>query len=264
MNISALSYFSINNNVAKNELIYKFINYYNMSSYKNYFNKIENLNVKLPIVYAIKKYNNKYEFEVYYYRYLHNRKNLYDIDLDDYNNFININDLYKLNPYIKNSKLLHSNFIILSYDINIDFFENNSPIINYYYGGKHSQYHDGIWSYYILEENSNNNKIKRTNEYGLLDIIFNKFNKEKYLVNLFSESDSIIFFSKKPFKKLVSIYIEYTSYNKFIKFLEYFNYDKEIINFCLKTYDNTYKFCVSYDFDMDYNIQKTAIFSIFQ
>lgn len=264
MNISALSYFQINNNVPRNELLDKFIDLNNMFIYKKFFAKIKQLKLKLPIVYAIKKYNNNIEFEIYFYRYKYNRKNIYDIDLDSFNNFINYNDLLTLNDNINKSKLINSNFIILSYNVNIDFFNNNSPIVNYYYGGKHSPYHNGIWAYYTLEENFNIKNISRTNEYGLLDVIFKKFNRKKFLVNLFAESGSIIFFSKKPIKQLLSIYIEQTSFSKFIYFLKYFKYDINIIQFCLDTYDDTYKFCISYDFDTNLVIHKTAIFSIFQ
>ena len=68
-NISALSYLAINDIVPKKELLLKFVDNYNDKNYKNYFNKIINLNLIRKPVYVIKKINDQYEYEVYFYRY---------------------------------------------------------------------------------------------------------------------------------------------------------------------------------------------------
>ena len=94
-NISALSYVKINKNVPKSELLYKIANKYNDSKYINYFNKIINLNLYRTPVYVIKKNNEKYEYEIYFYRYDPYRKSNYktpnanylDVILDKYDTF---------------------------------------------------------------------------------------------------------------------------------------------------------------------------------
>jgi len=268
-NISALSYLKVNNNVPKSELLYKFANKYNDSKYVNYFNKIINLNLYRTPVYVIKKNNNKYEYEIYFYRYDPHRKSKYDspnanyldVILDKYNTFTKKNEFDELmvKPY-KNKLFKENDFIIVSYDVNEKFFKNSNDItFNYYFD---SGDRTDSFRYLIREEDSSGNIIT-TNKYGLFITIFLPTDKKKYLVDLFESDDCIIFYAYKPKTKTHAFYYEKSTFDKFILFLEYFKYDKEIIDFSKKTYNNNYDFCFSYDMNDEGIIQKTAIFSIF-
>lgn len=266
-NISALSYLRVNHNVPHKELIDFFINKYSSDKYKKYMNLVKSIN-KLP-VYVIKKIGDKYEYEIYFYRYDPDRKtnfkiknaNYLDIKLDSLKKFPSNKELDLLNVKPYNNKLFKDNkFIICSYDVNENFFLNNEKITyNYYFDNEKDKL---LYRYITIEENYQG-IIKETNQYGLYYSIFKDFNdKKKYLINLFESDDCIIFYAYKPHTNSNAFYYENLSYNKFIFFLEYFKYDQQILEFCLKNYNDTYRFCVSYDIDSNGNILKTAIFSI--
>ena len=268
-NISALSYVKIDNNVPKSELLYKFVNKYNDSKYVNYFNKIIKLNLYRTPVYVIKKNNDKYEYEIYFYRYDPYRKSNYttpnanylDVILDKYDTFTKKNEFDELDIKPYNNKLFkENNFIIVSYDVNENFFKNSNDLtFNYYFDSGDRK---DLFRYLIREEDSNGT-ITLTNKYGLFITIFQPTDKKKYLVDLFESDDCIIFYAYKPKTKTHAFYYEKSTFDKFILFLKYFKYGKEIIDFSRKTYNNTYDFCFSYDMNDDGIIQKTAIFSIF-
>lgn len=288
-NVSALSYLNTKYNVPKYELLYLFIDKYNDDKYKNYMNKILNLNLKMSPVYVIKKINNNYEYEIYFYRYDQYRKstfkdkhaNFLDLRLNNYHEtFPTIEQLKELNLNLYSNKLFNNNlkyiqfkkdnniqfdkntedeFIIVSYDVNEKFFINENHTYNYYY----FKHHDPTYTFYIKEEDDNN-KITETNQYNLFYYIFNKNDRIKFLVDKIESEDCIIFYAYKPNKNMHALYYENLHFGKFIYFLEYFNYDKDIINFCNTNYNNNYRFCVSYDMNIDYQVQKTAIFSILQ
>jgi hypothetical protein len=266
-NISALSYLRVNHNVPHKELIDFFIRNYSEDKYQKYINLVKSIN-KLP-VYVIKKINDKYEFEIYFYRYDPDRKttfkvknaNYMDIKLDNLEKFPSKKefDLLKVKPY--NNKLFKDNkFIICSYDVNENFFTNNDKITyNYYFDNEK----DKLLYRYVTIEEDYQGIIKETNQYGLYYSIFKDINdKKKYLINLFESDDCIIFYAYKPNTNSNAFYFENLSFEKFIFFLKYFKYDLQILEFCLKNYDDSYRFCVSYDMDNNGNILKTAIFSL--
>ena len=288
-NISALSYVNTKYNIPKYELIYLFINKYNDEKYEKYINKILSLNLLIKPVYCIKKIDNNYEYEIYFYRYdeyrqsnfIYNFKNnMLKIKLNNYfKTFpnteqlkeINI-DFYKNKLFIKNLEYLElkkknninfdnkdNEFIIVSYDLNENFFKSNDHTYNYYYFNQD----DLTYRYYIKEEDINGNIIE-TNKYNLFDSIFKLEDKNKFLVNEFESDDCVIFYAYKPIKNLHAIYYENLSFNKFIYFLEYFNYDNDIIKFCNKNYDENYRFCISYDMNNIYKVIKSGIFSILE
>lgn len=262
-NISALSYVKVNNNVPKNELLFKFVDTYNDNKYTDYFNKIINLKLQRTPVFVIKKVDNTYEYEVYFYRYDPNRKSKYKngeyltIVLDNYETFTKKQEFDKLDVKPYNNKLFKENeFIIVSYDVNENFFNNNKLTYNYYFENENENY------LFIKEEDTEGN-IVTTYKYGLFSILFEIEDKKKYLVDLFETDDCIIFYAYKPKTNTHALYYEKSTFDKFILFLEYFKYDNNIIDFCKYKYNNTYDFCFSYDLDDKFNIKKTAIFSIF-
>jgi hypothetical protein len=267
-NISALSYVKVNNNVPKNELLFKFVDTYSDNKYTDYFNKIINLKLERTPVYVIKKVGNTYEYEVYFYRYDPYRKSKYKIPntgyliiiLDDYKTFAKKQDFDKLDVKPYNNKLFKENeFIIVSYDVNEKFFNNTELTYNYYFENENEK---DLFRYLTKEEDSQGN-IVTTNKYGLFSMLFKTEDKKKYLVDLFESDDCIIFYAYKPKTNTHALYYEKSTFDKFILFLEYFKYDKNIIDFCKNKYNNTYDFCFSYDLDDKFNIKKTAIFSIF-
>jgi uncharacterized membrane protein len=288
-NVSALSYVNTKYNVPEYELLFLFIDKYNDNKYKNYMNKVLDLNLLMDPVYVIKKINNKYEYEIYFYRYDQHRQskfkdkdaNFLDLKLNNYNEtFPTIDQLNEINININNNKLFNDNlkyieyknnnnipfdkskeneFIIVSYDINENFFNTNKHTYNYYY----FKHNDPKYFYYIKEEDPDGNIIE-TNQYNLFYHLFSLNDKNKFLINKFETADCIIFYAYKPIKNLHALYFENLKFNKFIYFLEYFNYDKDIIIFCKNNYNNNYRFCVSYDMNNNYEVLKTAIFSILQ
>ncbi len=265
-NISALSYLTVKFDVPHNELLKLFITKYSDDKYMKYFDKILSIN-KLP-VYVIKKIGDKYEYEVYFYRYNPNRKSSFkvknaaylDIKLDEYKKFPTREnfDFLGIKPY--NNELFNkNNFIICSYDINESFFKNRNPTFNYYFDNDKDRYH---FRYITIEEEPSG-KIQETNKYGLFNHIFkNQSDRSKFLIDKFETDECIVFYAYKPKTNSESLYYENLNYDKFIYFLEYFKYDNEIIDFCQKTYNNNNRFCISYDIAKDKSILKTAIFSI--
>jgi hypothetical protein len=267
-NISALSYFKIDGIVPKQELLLKFVENYNDKKYKDYFNKIINFDLIRSPVYVIKKVQNHYEYEVYFYRYDPFRTTNYttknagylDIKLDNYNNFIKKNQLKELNIKAYENKLfLENKFIIVSCDINDDFFIKGPSFYSYYYDNEN----DKQKFRYLIKEEYNNGNIITTNLYGLFYSIFKREDRNKYLINLFESNDCIIFYGYKSKTGLHAFYYENLNFEKFMVFLNYFKYDKNIIDFCNEKYNDNYKFCISYDMDNNNIPQKTAIFSIF-
>lgn len=288
-NVSVLSYVNTKYNVPEYELLFLFINKYNDQKYNNYMNKILKLNLLMKPVYVIKKTNNNYEYEIYFYRYDQNRQstfndkhaNFLDLKLNEYNKtFPTITQLKELNIHFYKNKLFNDNlkyieykkknnikfdktkeeeFIIVSCDINEKFFNNNDHTYNYYY----FKHNDPKYLFYIKEEDQNGN-ITETNKYNLFYIIFNFNDRTKFLINKFESDDCIIFYAYKPIKNIHALYYENLHFHKFIFFLEYFDYDNDIINFCKNNYNNNYRFCVSYDMNNNYKVLKSAIFSILQ
>jgi hypothetical protein len=176
-NISALSYVKVNNNVPKNELLFKFVDTYSDNKYTDYFNKIINLKLERTPVYVIKKVGNTYEYEVYFYRYDPYRKSKYKIPntgyliiiLDDYKTFAKKQDFDKLDVKPYNNKLFKENeFIIVSYDVNEKFFNNTELTYNYYFENENK---NDLFRYLTKEEDSQGN-IVTTNKYGLFSILF--------------------------------------------------------------------------------------------
>lgn len=258
--ISPLSYIRTNNNINQMELL----NYFLDTEQQIVKNYIKNLNfeTKNKPVYAVKKYGNRYEFEIYFYRYNPDRESPIRIILDNVNKFPSIHELNNINKNITKCKLFNTDFIICSYDINYNTVKNGTQECNFYYGVEGGNTVTK-YPYYILEEDINGNVIK-TNEYGLIKDIMSKNKQKKYLVNKFiDDNNEIVFFAKKPLKNTECIYIEGMTFKKFIKFLKFFNYNKKFINFCKKNYNNSYKFCVSYDLNSSKEIIKTTIFGIF-
>ena len=288
-NVSVLSYVNTKYNVPKCELLLLFINKYNDEKYNKYINKILTLNLLMKPVYVIKKINNNYEYEIYFYRYDQYRQSSFDVKNANFfdlklNNFhetfptidqlIEINiDLYKNKLYndnlkyieykknnnIKFDKTKDNEFIIVSFDINENFFNNNNHTYNYYYF-KHD---DPKFLFYIKEEDMYGNIIE-TNKYNLFYNVFNFNDRPKFLIDEFEIDDCIIFYAYKPINNIHALYYENLSFHKFIYFLEYFKYDNDIINFCKNTYNNNYRFCVSYDINNRYEVLKSGIFSILQ
>jgi hypothetical protein len=267
-NISALSYLAINDIVPKKELLLKFVDNYNDKKYKNYFNKLINLNLIRKPVYVIKKINDQYEYEVYFYRYDPFRDSKYnykhckyfDISLDNYDNFIKKSQLDSLNIKAYQNKLFGENdFIIVSCDINDNFFKSGPSFYSYYFYNEEDKHKHR----YLIKEEYNNGNIITTNTYGLFYSIFEREDRNKYLIDLFETEDCIIFYGYKSKTDLHAFYYENLNFDKFIAFLIYFKYDIDIINFCKENYNNNYKFCVSYDMDKNYIPLKSAIFSIF-
>jgi len=267
-NISALSYLNIDNKVPKSELLLLFAIKYNESIYTSYFNSVLSLNLERTPVYVIKKSGDRYEYEIYFYRYDPYRKSSYtvpnadylDVILDDYSKFIKEHEFSSIGVAPYTNFLFRDEFIIVSYDVNKLFFEDKSKtIFNYYF---HNSPSETPFKYLTKEEDSNGN-IVTTNKYGLFDHIFELTDKKKYLVDLFESENCIIFYAFKPKTDTHAFYYEKSSFRKFIFFLEYFNYDEDIINYVKQNYNDDYDFCFSYDMDDKNVIQKTAIFSIF-
>jgi hypothetical protein len=254
--ISALSYKYINNKVPEYELLYLFIKNYNDIKYINYMNKFKTNKIYQPPVYCIKKIGNKYEYEIYLYKYNPYRPSFLKIEIN-YNTFLSNKDYKHFNicPQKMNNTMLNK-CIILSYDINEDFFKNNNISYNYYLNNDDSKFP------YCIYEEDYLGKIEKTNIYGLFYHIFKYNDREKFLIHEFETKDTIIFYAYKSKTKCHAIYFENLCFTKFILFLNYFKYDKNIINFCKNNYNNTYKFCISYDLDVELKITKTTIFSI--
>lgn len=254
--VSALSYKYLNNKVAEYELLYFFIKNYNDIKYINYFNKFKNNKIFQPPVYCIKKIGDKYEYEIYLYKYNPYRPSFLKLEIN-YNTFLPNKDYKYFNIYPKkmNNTMLNK-FIILSYDINDNFFKNNNISYNYYLKN------DDLKFPYCIYEEDYLGKIEKTNIYGLFYNIFKYDDREKFLIHEFETDNTIIFYAYKSKTKCHAIYFENLCYTKFILFLNYFKYDIKIINFCKNNYDNTYKFCISYDLDVEFKITKTTIFSI--
>jgi hypothetical protein len=256
--ISPLSYIRMDSNIVQMELIKfysdkdKFIKKY----LKNLKFKTEN-----KPVYAVKKYEDRYEFEIYFYRYKPDRGSHIRIILDDIRKFPSNMEIDKANKNIRKCKLFDSDFIICSYDINKKSIRNGTSECNFYYGVEGGNYATN-YPYYILEENNVGNIVK-TNEYGLINDIMKKKDQKKYLVHKFVSGGEVVFFAKKPLKNTECIYIEGMNYKKFIKFLKYFKYSEEFIEFCKREYDYSYKFCVSYDLNDLKEVIKTTIFGMF-
>jgi hypothetical protein len=256
--ISVLSYIEIAEYVPTKELMFKFLKMYN-PMYIPRIQKIMALHkCSHKPVYAIKKYNDRYEYELYFYRYNPKRPQHINISLDDRKHFPSKDYFDGINKEITKKTLYQEDkYIILSFDIK----EEETNIVNFYYGGKYdSKYSHGNtypFFYYILEESHD---INRSNEYGLIEHVLTVEQQEKLLVNEFCTAESVVFFCKK--KESECVYIENMVYERFMYFLFYFQYDKHMIDFCTTHYDNTYKFCVSYDFTLNGNLLKTTIFSI--
>jgi hypothetical protein len=257
--ISPLSYKRIYNNVSQSELLKFFVSKED-KIIGDYIKKLKFKTSNKP-VYAVKKYGDRYEFEVYFYRYNPDRESPIRITLDSMKKFPSIKELDKFNPSVRKCKLFKSDFIICSYDINMESICNGTSECNFYYdvpGGNMVT----NFPYYILEE-SKVGKIVKTNEYGLIRDIMPKDIQKRYMVNKFTNGDEIIFFAKKPLKSTECVYIEGMNYNNFIKFIKYFDYSDEFVKFCRKVYNNSYKFCVSYDLNSSKQIIKTTIFGMF-
>jgi hypothetical protein len=257
--ISPLSYIRMQSNIPELELLLFFTNKQN-EQIRDYVKNLNFKNKNKP-VYAVKKYGNKYEFEIYLYRYKPDRYSPIKIVLDDMDYFPKMEDIDRINPNIRKCKLFKSNFIICSYDINHDTLKNGTSECNFYYGVKGGN-NTTPFPYYILEENTNGDIVK-TNEYGLINDIMPSEQQYNYLVEKFTSGNEVVFFAKKPLKNTECIYIEGMNYKNFIYFLTYFEYESDFINFCKKNYDDSYKFCVSYDLDDKKQTVKTTIFGIY-
>lgn len=239
MGISALSYFSIPYNVPGTEL-------WNFFYKKPFPFPLQ----KRPYVYSIKKYPDKIEFEVYFYRYYIYR-NVPNVILD---NRVTTEDAKTFHS-IYNTFSIPSNYIITSMDI-----DSNCEIltdhINFYYEVNH---------YYTCEEYSikNNTNILQ----NIYDIDYKVLPYEghhhKFIIN-YKLPDTIVFIANKIQKKHICYYFENVKWYIFLKFLEDFNYSEDFIQFCKDTYNDSYRFCFSYDIDADTEtIQKSTIFSVY-
>jgi len=231
MGISALSYIEIPHNVPGSELLEQTADVQTREF-------IAKLNTP-KTVYAIKKYDTGYEHEVYFYTYDPKRKDHLVLEHDGVKA-----DVPSVNPAVKNCSLYWTNYIIVSFDLNKSFFEKGSSEFNFYYERFHDEY-----PYFVLEE-SRDGIIRKTNEYGLIKTPMK-----------FTEPDSIMFFAEKPYKGTCAVYYENMSHGKFLEFLEHFKFDKALVEFCREKYNDTFKFCVSYDYDQDMRIIKSTIFS---
>jgi hypothetical protein len=160
---------------------------------------------------------------------------------------------------LKFNKKTEQEFIIVSYDLNENFFNNINHTYNYYY----FKHNDNKFFYYIKEEDSNGNIIE-TNKYNLFYLIFNNKDRYIFLIDKFEDDDCIIFYAYKPKTNSHAIYYENLTFEKFIYFLNFFKYDNDIIIFCKTNYNNSYRFCISYDMNNNYQVQKSAIFSVLQ
>ncbi|NBS67969.1 hypothetical protein EBT31_03515 [bacterium] len=229
MGISALSYIEIPHNVPGPELL-------RQTTDERTNTYLEGIN-EPKTVYAIKKYTDgrPYEHELYFYTYDPKRKDPLVLEFDGVQA-----DICKYSNCVLN----WTNFIIMSFDLNSDFFEHGSSETNFYY-----ERFDDEYPYFVLEE-SRDGIIRMTNRYGLIRTEMK-----------FTEPDSIMFFAEKPYKGTCAVYYEKMSFQKFLEFLAFFKYDQALIQFCRDTYDDTYKFCVSYDYDSEMRIIKSTIFS---
>lgn len=227
MGISALSYIEIPQKVPGQELIMFTAD----ERTKEYLKTMD----RPKTVYAIKKYETGYEHELYFYTYDPKRKSHLVLEHDGIRAEV---------PEASNCSLYWTNYIIVSFDLNAKFFEQGPSELNFYYERHHPEY-----PYFVLEE-GRDGIIRRTNEYGLI-----------HQPMKFSEPDSIMFFAEKPYKGTCAVYYENMSYEKFLEFLAFFKYDTALQDFCRQTYDSGYKFCVSYDYDLDMKIIKSTIFS---
>lgn len=254
--ISALSYMRIPKHVPEKELLYYFLK--NDEKIKRYMDS--NLDIKTlnKPVYAVKKYSNgRIEYELYFYRYKPDRDSHIIITHDSWENFISPDELKRMNPMIQKCKLFNSKFIICSFDVNNESIEKGSKEINFYYGPGNTV----RFPYYVLEEDENGDIVK-TNEYGLIDEVMPKQSQKRMFLNKFVIGDEIVFYAKKPKTKTECVYIENLSKTGFVKFLNYFGYTQEFILFCEETYTDDYKFCVSYDLDLNGQVIKSTIFSL--
>lgn len=229
MGISALSYIEIPNKVPGLELLFQ-------TADKQTRDYVTNLGTS-KTVYAIKRYPDRYEHEIYHYTYDPKRPSPLVLTHDD--------TFPEVPSFISNCALFQTNFIIVSYDLNKAFFEHGPSDINFYYERRNAP----GYPYFVLEE-SKEGIIRQTNNYGLIKTSMK-----------FSEPGGIMFYAEKPLKKTSCVYYENMSRGKFLEFLEFFKYDPKLIDFCRTKYDDTYKFCVSYDYDENSKIIKTTIFS---
>jgi len=238
--ISALSYFEIPFLVPGPELWHYF--YKQSLPFLIY-------NSKRPYVYAIKKYRDRIEFELYFYRYKIQRDDPHvELDLN-----INYSEIEKIHPLYLNITL-PTNYIISSIDI-----DNNYKIytdhINFYYK---------LVDCYSCEEYNLN--TKKNTLLNLYNIDYKILPVEPYhhkFIDKYKDPDTIVFIAKKLQKNHICYYFERANFTVFLQFLNDFNYSNDFILFCKKHYTNNYKFCFSYDIDSQEQVIKSTIFSIY-
>lgn len=239
-NISALSYFIIPHNVPGAELWHYFYN-------KEF--PLPLLNLDRPYVFAIKKYSNTTEFEIYFYRYQLNRS-FHHVILDpsiNYQSVCNIHALY-------NKITLPTNYIITSLDIDAKY-KLQEDHINFYY-----QLPD---CYTCEEHNIKTNSFTLQNIYNVdYKILPNEPHHNEY-INKYKDNDTIVFICNKIQKNYNSYYFENVKFNIFLTFLEDFNYSLDFIFFCKKHYNDKYRFCFSYDIDCYGHYVKSTLFSVY-
>ena len=164
MGISALSYYTIPYNVPHEEMLFFFINIQpDLPSLKN------------PWVYAIKKYTDRTEFELYQYHYLASSKSFQVI----------------LDPSIPRT-INDTPYIIASYDMDKEGHLNHDTV-NLYYERMHPlnyNYCSETYSYLTRTQEC-------SNLYGLDEMILPLEPFHEPFVQRYKTEDSIVFIAKK-------------------------------------------------------------------
>lgn len=230
MEISALSYYTIPYNVPHEEMLFFFLK-----------NKPTLPFIKNPWVYAIKKYMDRYEFELYQYHYLASRTS-FPVVLDS-SIPRNVNDT----PYI-----------IASYDLDKDG-QLNEDIVHLYYERMHPLHYNYCCETYSYLTHT----LEPSNVYGLDEMILPLEPFHEPFIQSYKTKESIVFIAKK--KESYAYYFENIDFKTFIRFLNDFSYDKSFIDFCEQNYNTDYRFCVSYDVDKNTKeIIKSTLFSVYK
>lgn len=250
MGISALSYFTIPYQTPGKEMFLKYVD----KSHPT-FQWLENLSYKNKPVYAIKtNQNHTHVFEIYFYRYLPERtfpSVLIDLTIPFY-------ALQDVHPIYQDQNIPYD-YVLSSVDLS-----SNGEVItdhlNYYY---EQEFNKG-YNYKAEEVVTSSCNGFLTNIYGMDKYVLAYEPEHQKFLQKYKTEDTIAFVSKKITKNCTGYYFENAKMQSFLDFLYDFQYDTLFIEFCQTTYDNTYRFCFSFDIDNDtMQPTKTAIFSVF-
>ena len=259
--ISPLSYYKIEKNVPQFELINFFLGKCS-NNMKNYINSHSFYFNKNKPVFSIKQFVNypdNIEIEYYFYKYVPERKHRKLVTIDK--NFYKKEELEYTSNNLVNCQLYKNNeFIICSVLINDENINNGLPESNFYFG-KDVEINDNEYPFYTLKENINGNVIKILDFANIFDVI-SYDNFPYYYLDKIIEYEKNISYCINYELDTECICIEDLRFEGFLKFLSLCNYSLDFYNFCIKNYDTSFEFSVSYEINRKGEILKSSIYGI--